>query len=359
MTRSAHYLSAVVALLGAGCFWSGCGSDDTTTPVEPTGGTGGDASTDHVATGGAGLGGAAGHGGIGGGGGQGGGAGYGGTGGSGGTGGGAGTGGGGDGGHAGTAGGGGGGTGGGGSCPSGVCMPTGDLVLSGHTWHLVFADDFTKDAATGSWGTTDASEVVYTGDHSGQWCEYPDGWPSTYTGGQPGYQPAQVLSVHDGTLDFYLRSYNGLAAGANPSPILPGGSQYQTYGVYTTRIKLTYDDANHLNDYYDAWLLWPNSDSDWQSAESDFPEANLSDTSVNYFAHYGGSGSQDYGNNSLDFTQWHTFTQEWGPGYRSYYLDGQLMGTSTHQVYSQPERWQLQTEPSGSNNGSSGHELVD
>jgi hypothetical protein len=52
-------------------------------------------------------------------------------------------------------------------------------------------DDFTIDAALGSWGTNNSQTVVYTGDHGGKWVEYPDGWPSTYTNGKPGYQPKQ------------------------------------------------------------------------------------------------------------------------------------------------------------------------
>jgi hypothetical protein len=236
--------------------------------------------------------------------------------------------------------------------PSGVPAPVGDI--SG--WKQVFVDDFTVNAPLGSWGTSDPSAVVYTGDHGGKWLEYPDGWSSTYTNGSPGYQPSQVLSAHDGMLDFYLHNVNGLPSGANPSPVLASGSTYQTYGRYTMRFRT---DSHALRDYHIAWLLWPQNDANWQSAESDFPEADLSSTSVSAFAHYGGSGAQDAFSASIDFTQWHTYTQEWGPGYRSYYLDGVLIGTSTNQVTSLPERFQLQTEPNGSNDADSGHLYVD
>lgn len=238
---------------------------------------------------------------------------------------------------------------------SGQAIPLGDL--SG--WHQIFADDFTIGAPLGSWGTSDPSKVVYTGDHGGKWVEYPDGWPSTNTNGAPGYYPSQVLSVHDGVLDFWLRNYNGAPAGANPAPLLPNGTTYQTYGRYVVRFKATYGDSYRLRDFHIAWLLWPKADSDWQYAESDYPEADLNDTSVCAYAHYGGAGSQDSFCKNIDFTQWHTFTQEWGPGYRSYYLDGTMLGTSTKQVFGQAERWQLQTEPSGNNDGDSGHLLVD
>lgn len=51
------------------------------------------------------------------------------------------------------------------------------------------------------------------------------------------YQLGQVLSTHDGMLDFYLHNVNGVPAGANPSPQLVGTSGYQPYGRYSVRIK--------------------------------------------------------------------------------------------------------------------------
>jgi hypothetical protein len=236
--------------------------------------------------------------------------------------------------------------------PGGQCLPS---TPAGY--HPVCLDDFTVNAPVGSWAdpTGTGNAVVYRGDHGCQWTSYPDGWTSTYTNGQPGYEPSQVLSVHDGMLDFSLHNVNGLPAGANPSPILSTGSQYQTYGIYEARLRIT----NAMPDFYVAWLLWPQNDANWQSAESDFPEANLADSQVCFYAHYGGGGAQDSNCKTIDFTQWHTYGQVWGPGYRSYYIDGQLLGTSTNQVWSQPERWQLQTEPSGQNDGDSGHLYLD
>ncbi|MGA9860171.1 MAG: hypothetical protein WBQ18_20055, partial [Solirubrobacteraceae bacterium] len=79
------------------------------------------------------------------------------------------------------------------------------------------------------------------------------------------------------------------------------------------------------------------------------------------FSHYGGSGSQDAFeirnvDPSYDPTQWHVYTQTWGPGFRSYFIDGQLVGTTTNQVWSGPERWQLQVEPVGTvNDGDTGN----
>jgi hypothetical protein len=221
-------------------------------------------------------------------------------------------------------------------------------------WKLVASDEFTIPALTGSWGTTDANKVVYTGDRGTKWREYPDGWPSTFTNGNAGYAPAKVLSVHDGVLDFHLTDINGISMGANPSPILSSGSQYQAYGKYMVRARF---DA--VSNYHAAWLLWPVNDSAWQSAESDFPEFDLGDNSVNAFAHYGGSGSQDAFNMPVQTTSWHTYEQIWKPGLRQYYVDGKLVGSSSHSVWSSTERWQLQTEPSSHGSGGSGHVLID
>lgn len=238
--------------------------------------------------------------------------------------------------------------------PSGETVPIGDLP----GWHQTFVDDFTVNAPLGSWGTQDPQQVVYTGDHGGKWVEYPDGWPSTYTNGKPGYQPAKVLSVHDGVLDFYLHNINKLPSGANPSPLVTGTSQYQTYGRYAARLKAD----TGLTNYHAAWLLWPVDDANGGCAESDFPEGGLAST-VSGFAHNSTNCSsyttQDAFNTATTFNGgWHTYVQEWGPGFRKYYIDGTLIGTSTTRVWSQTERWQLQTEPDGKAN-TAGHLLVD
>ena len=115
-----------------------------------------------------------------------------------------------------------------------------------------------------------------------------------------------------------------------------------------------------------APLLWPEDaatsptpPAEWQSAESDFPESALWAHSIDFkaFAHYGGQGALDSFDVAtalqaqqplFDPNAWHVYTQTWGPGSRSYYVDGYLVGTSVYEVYSQPERWQLQIEPTTS-----------
>ena len=238
-------------------------------------------------------------------------------------------------------------------------MPTGNVTSGGHLWILAGQDDFTIAAPIGAFASKDGSTVVYTGDHGMGWIEYADGWPSTYTNGAVGYMPSQVQSVHDGVLDWFLHDVGGTPVSANPSP-LPGGNRYQTYGRYSVCMRLDYGDAKHLADFYDAFLLWPQNDADYQSAESDYPEGQLDGTAFHAFAHYGGSGAQDaFDTGTIDPTAWHVYTQEWAPGTRSYYLDGTRIGSSTNQVWTNTERWQLQTEPSGTHDGDTGHQYVD
>lgn len=232
---------------------------------------------------------------------------------------------------------------------SGAKVPIGDLP----GWKQTFVEDFTKDAPIGSWATSDGNKVVYTGDHGGKWVTYGDGWKSTYTNGRPGYQPGQVLSVKNGNLDYYLHKVGGNASGANPSPLLAGGSQHQTYGRFSLRMKAD----PGLNSYYAAILLWPKSENNWQCAESDYPEGGLTG-SAGGFAHYCGGGTQDEIKTGVKFTDWHTYTQEWAPGIRRYYVDGKLVGTSTKQVWANEQRWQLQIEPKGNGNDS-GHVQID
>lgn len=243
--------------------------------------------------------------------------------------------------------------------PSSGCptpAPSSTQTVGGHTYALEGMDTFTKDAPVGSFANTTDGQIVYTGDHGMGWTEYPDGWSSTYTGGAIGYQPSTVQSVHDGMLDFYLHNdAAGDPVGANPSPF-PAGSRYQTYGVWSMCEKLA-PGPGGLADFYQAPLLWPMADSNGSAAESDFPEGRLDATNWMAFAH-NPTGQDYYSTGLLDTTQWHVYTETWQPGVRAYYVDGRLIGMSMTQVWSQPERYQLQIEPSGQHNGGSGHLYV-
>jgi hypothetical protein len=249
------------------------------------------------------------------------------------------------------------------TCP--VSVPGATQTLGNVTYNLEGEDTFTRDAPLGSFASTDWTKTVYTGDHGMGWAEYPDGWASTNSGTAEGYQPSTVQWVHDGILDFYLhRDSAGDPVGASISPS-PAGNRYQVYGAWSFCERVPPYGGHALNPlfgYHQAPLLWPEdtpaNPSNGQWAESDFPEGDLYATSTtdaanqfSAYAHYGGSRAQDQFQIQsvlplFDPTQWHVYTQTWGPGFRSYYVDGQFVGTSTNQVWSQPERWQLQIEPS-------------
>ncbi|MGA9856772.1 MAG: hypothetical protein WBQ18_02855 [Solirubrobacteraceae bacterium] len=226
-------------------------------------------------------------------------------------------------------------------------------------------DTFTKDASLGSFAQRKANVIVYTGDHGLQWTGYPDGWPSTFSGHTEGYQPSTVLSVHDGMLDFHLHNDSkGHPVGANPSP-LPAGNRYQTYGAWSLCERVAPADRHNLADFHQAVLLWPLNFRDWLRAESDYPEQNLNTFDFAGYSHHGGAGAQDIFDiramtPRFDTRKWHVYTQTWGPGFRSYFVDGRLVGTTRHEVWAGPERWQLQVEPTGSmgpvpNDRDSGH----
>lgn len=235
-------------------------------------------------------------------------------------------------------------------------MPVGDLP----GWRQIRTEDFNIPAAVGTWSTPDdASHIDYVGETGTKWRSYPQSYNDTE--GRP-YRGDQVLSVHDGMLDFFLHPVNGVAAGANPSPILDNttNSQYQTYGRYSFRMRL---DSTGMSDYKTAILLWPTGadEANWCQAESDYPEGNLIDTDVSAFHHNGCPDDQDsFSTPSFDRTAWHVFTQEWGPGFRRYYFDNTLIGTSTTNVYALPERWQFQVETRSTvTNNNQGHLLID
>jgi hypothetical protein len=237
-------------------------------------------------------------------------------------------------------------------------------VIGGKIYALEGVDTFTKAAPLGSFASSNPNRIVYRGDHGMGWSEYPDGWPSTYSvKGAEGYQPSTVLSVHDGVLDFYLHhDSHRNPVGADPSP-LPGGRRYQTYGAWSFCEKVVPADSHRLGDFHQAPLLWPRDSNKWQWAESDYPEEDLNAYDFSGFSHWGGSGAQDVFDipsvePNFDPTHWHVYTQTWGPRFRSYYVDGRLVGTSTNRVWSAPERWQLQVEPSGLTDGGSGHIYV-
>ncbi|MBA3724124.1 MAG: glycoside hydrolase family 16 protein [Candidatus Levybacteria bacterium] len=236
---------------------------------------------------------------------------------------------------------------------SGQPMPSGDMP----GWKLIFSDDFTKDAAIGSWGSEcDSEKIAYLGAQGQKWRSYPKCFKDTYQ--KRPYRADQVLSVKNGMMNFFLHPVDGQPAGANPSPVITGTSQYQTYGRYVARFRT---DTADLGPYYVAWLLWPQSEKWPDDGEEDFPEGALRGNAGG-FHHYAGGGAcvgcQDGASSNAKFTEWHTYTMEWSPNRIKYILDGQEILNSTKWVPTKPMRWQLQTETNGNGN-QSGNLMVD
>lgn len=225
-------------------------------------------------------------------------------------------------------------------------------------WTPIFYDDFDRDAPIGSWANDcDSGKVGYQGQQGQQWLSYPRCFNDTFD--RRPYRSDQVLQVADGMLIFNLHTVDGQPAGANPSPILRNGSQYQRYGRYSARMRV---DNPNLTEYYVAWLLWPQSERWPGDGELDFPEGGLAGP-VGGFQHFAGPAScdgckipsRDIG---ARFTDWHTYTIEWSPGRVRYLLDDVVVLDSSESVPTTPMRWQLQTETRGNGNNS-GRLLVD
>lgn len=236
-------------------------------------------------------------------------------------------------------------------------MPTADLP----GWKHVFAEDFTE----GNVPLGGFPGPVY----SSRWSEnYADGTPDTAAQQQPkgartsGYYPSKVLSVHDGVLDMYLHSENGVAMGAAPSPKLDGASQrpYNSlvYGRYSVRFK-----ADALAGFKLAWLLWPDSKQWPQDGEIDFPEGDLS--KVIYAAVHGveaGEHRSDVFRPAQPYGDWHIATTEWRADGIEFFLDGKSLGISTRFIPNKPMHYILQTEscsPTCPLPETNGHVLLD
>lgn len=225
------------------------------------------------------------------------------------------------------------------SSPSLDALPVGDLP----GWKQVFVEDFTDgDVPLGG----------FPGIYGSRWHEtYKDGTPDTHAKTQEkdkrtsGYYPSKVLSVHDGVLDMFLHSENGVAMGAAPSPRFAGATQppynSQLYGRYSVRFK-----ADSLPGFKAAWLLWPVSKQWPQDGEIDFPEGDLS--KVIYAAVHGhdanGKHVIEVLRPNVPYTSWHVATTEWSPGKIEFFLDGQSIGVITAPVPDKPMRYLLQTE---------------
>ena len=209
--------------------------------------------------------------------------------------------------------------------PSGVAMPVGNRP----GWRQVFTDDFTGNVPLG-----DFPAAV-----SAKWGGY-DG--ATDTTGNGTYVPGQVVSIHNGMMDLYLHTANGVHLVAAPEPVIPGAGPGGglTYGMYEVRFK-----AQPVPGYKTAWLLWPDSNQ-WSDGEIDWPEGNLNATMGAFMHHVGDPEAQDAYLTSATYGTWHTATIEWTPSAVTFLLDGKVTGSSTGTslIPRTPMHWVLQTE---------------
>jgi hypothetical protein len=224
-------------------------------------------------------------------------------------------------------------------------------------FHLLVSENFDLDAPRGSFDNGTAWMPVYTGSTGTSWVTYPPTFFDTFL--RHPYRPAEVLSVHNGVLDFALQPVDGKTAGASISPFIANYSQYQKYGRYSTRMRIG---NAPLDQYGTAFLLWPADDEDYEVSESDFPENQLVRDRLPAlgFAHYGKKSQQEFIiSNPIDFRDWHTYTQEWSPGERRYYLDNKLVYVTKQTKWSGLMRWQIQVQSFGKNGTQRGHVFVD
>jgi chitodextrinase len=234
----------------------------------------------------------------------------------------------------------------GGAAPSGQGAPTGDLP----GWHQVFVDDFPYNVALGN----------FPAGTNGKWDAYPDGWSDTSHHGT--YNCTKVCSVHDGMLDMWIHSENGVHYVAVPFPKIPGATSGDgmQYGRYAVRFR-----SDSIPGYKTAWLLWPDSNVWPRDGEIDFPEGNLDSTICGYMHRQDASsgGDQDGMCTQTTYSSWHTAVIEWTPSSLKFILDGQTVNNSTSRIPNTPMHWVLQTETaldgSTPSDSAAGHVQVD
>src|SRR4051794_40411837 len=173
--------------------------------------------------------------------------------------------------------------------------------------------EFATPVPLGSWPGNGSAPAAYP-----NYLSYADG-----TSGK--YYPSQVLSVHDGVLDWNV--HNSKAAA-----VLPFGYQGFTYGTYTVRMR-----TDNFPQYHIAFLLWPNTDQ-W-THELDGPEqesgarapypAVLQSTNPVRFLPADPKPSTPASWNDPGF---HNYTWQWGPDFAAFYQDGSLVSRVTSNV---------------------------
>jgi beta-glucanase (GH16 family) len=211
---------------------------------------------------------------------------------------------------------------------SSTAMPVGNVTSYGRTWHQVYKENFSTTASLGQFSKKYPKIASYNG--------YDD------TSGHGLYDPAHVLSVHNGVLDFDLHTISGKP---RVSSIAPDNYLSLKTGRFSIRYKTT-----KTAGYKFVGMFWP-SDDVWNEGEIDWPEADLGakprPASAIAGSYHDGTmtfmpGYQKFA--ATDTTGWHTATTEWGKGVIRFYWDGKLLLTVTKGVPTQAMHVQLQAE---------------
>jgi hypothetical protein len=90
----------------------------------------------------------------------------------------------------------------------------------------------------------------------------------------------------------------------------------QRFGKWEMRARFPKGD----DQYHPVLILWPES-GDKGDGETDFAETTSASPDVKFFLHHG--DDQEYGQKTIDISQWHTYSVEWVDGRITGYLDGE------------------------------------
>ncbi|GAB3598618.1 hypothetical protein GCM10027586_00700 [Kineococcus gypseus] len=234
--------------------------------------------------------------------------------------------------------------------PSGQAAPTASLP----GWTLLMSEDFTRDAALGSFKT------VYGDAWAMDW-----GRDTSKNGGRPLatqglYASPHTVSVSGSVLKKSLKTKRteadapdaGISIGtplvASLTPTWGAlGLWAQTYGRYAVRFRASQTTPAGQPDYKLAWLLWPAEPNGWTSGEIDFPEGGLGGTIEGYSHQVDGDPAinQWFVNTGTSMAAWHTCVIEWTPTVLRFILDGTVQSTTDARAIPKvPMYWNLQTE---------------
>jgi hypothetical protein len=223
-------------------------------------------------------------------------------------------------------------------------MPVGNVP----GWRQVFTDDFTTNVPTGGFsGCVSRGHILYSScsglpsSVGSKWFAYPDGW--TDTSGHGTYMPSQTMSIHDGVMDLYLHTVNGVHMVAAPLPKIPGGPG-SGGGLSAGRFVIRYY-ADAVAAHRIAWMLWPDSGLR-TDGEIDFPEGALTKWVQGFMHRQDATSAADQAAFSTSVTTagWHTAMTEWKANDLTFTLDGKVIGHTISRVPNTPMHWVLQTE---------------